>query len=152
MWTRLSAVQKAGIAVATVALSAAGAFGVVRAVGGDSGPSAATPAWQPVASAPAAAGSAPASAAVPSSGVQKRKITETEPIRFTSRTVKDNWLPKGVREPRTAGIDGVRTKTYEVTFVDGRETKRKLLKSVVTREPVPQVVAVGTNTGPDSSR
>jgi hypothetical protein len=153
-WTRLATAQKAGVVAAAVVLAVAGVSGVVLAVTDDPAtPPAATPAQQPAASAPAAAPSAPAPApaAGKSPGVQKRKVTETEPIKFTKRTVKDNWLPKGAREPRTAGIDGVRTKTYEVTLVDGRETKRKLLKSEVTREPVPEVVAIGTNTGPDDN-
>ncbi|WP_212989863.1 G5 domain-containing protein [Actinoplanes auranticolor] len=153
-WTRLATAQKAGVVAAAVVLAVAGVTGVVLAVTGDPAPPAATPAQQPAVSAPAAAATsapAPAPAAGKSPGVQKRKVTETEPIKFTKRTVKDNWLPKGAREPRTAGIDGVRTKTYEVTLVDGRETKRKLLKSEVTREPVPEVVAIGTNTGPDDN-
>ncbi len=45
---------------------------------------------------------------------------------------------------RTGGVDGVRTRTYEVTYVDGRETSRKLIKNEVTRKPVTEVVAVGT--------
>jgi pyruvate/2-oxoglutarate dehydrogenase complex dihydrolipoamide acyltransferase (E2) component len=144
-WTRLSTAQKAGVVVTAVVVPVAGVLAVIGAVGGDSAPPAATPERQPAASATAvpAAGKSP--------GVRKRTITETEPIAFKSRTVKDNWLPKGAREPRTAGIDGVRTRTYEVTLVDGRETKRKLLKSEVTREPVPEVVAIGTNTGPDDN-
>ena len=85
-----------------------------------------------------------------SSGVEKRTVTETKPIKFKSRTVKDNWLPKGEREQRTAGIDGVRTLTYAVTLVDGRETSRKLLKSEVTRKPVAEVIAVGTYETPDN--
>ncbi|MEU8231281.1 G5 domain-containing protein [Actinoplanes sp. NPDC048967] len=151
-WTRLGTAQKAGIIVAAVVVPVAGVLAVIGAIGGDSSAPAATPERQPAAAATAvASASAPAPAAGKSPGVRKRTITETEPIAFKSRTVKDNWLPKGTREPRTAGIDGVRTKTYEVTLVDGRETKRKLLKSEVTREPVPEVVAIGTNTGPDDN-
>jgi pyruvate/2-oxoglutarate dehydrogenase complex dihydrolipoamide acyltransferase (E2) component len=151
-WTRLGTAQKAGVIVAAVVVPVAGVLAVIGAVGGDSSAPAANPERQPAASATAvASASAPAPVAGKSPGVGKRTITETEPIAFKSRTVKDNWLPKGTREPRTAGIDGVRTKTYEVTLVDGRETKRKLLKSEVTREPVPEVVAVGTNTGPDDN-
>ncbi|MGW4948246.1 G5 domain-containing protein [Actinoplanes sp. NPDC004185] len=151
-WTRLGPAQKAGIVVAAVVVPVAAVLAVIGAAGGDSAPPAATPERQPAASAPAvASASAPAPVAGKSPGISKRKVTETEPIKFKSRTVKDNWLPKGTREPRTAGIDGVRTKTYEVTLVDGRETKRKLLKSEVTREAVPEVVAIGTNTGPDDN-
>ena len=160
-WTRLGNSQRAGVIVAALLLPVAGVFAVVGAVSGDSGPPAATPAQQPAGSAPAAvspasaASAAPPAPTTPATGkkgsTEKRRITETEPIAFESRTVKDVWLPEGTKEPRTEGIDGVRTKTYEITLVDGRETKRKLIKSEVTREPVPEVVAVGAATGPDDA-
>ena len=41
-------------------------------------------------------------------------------------------------------MNGVRTLTYEVTTTDGVRTARKLVKSTVTKQPVTQVVAVGT--------
>ena len=45
---------------------------------------------------------------------------------------------------KTQGVAGVRTRIYEVTFTNGVQTGRKLLRTVVTRAPVTKVVAVGT--------
>ncbi|WBB77364.1 G5 domain-containing protein [Micromonospora sp. WMMD882] len=80
----------------------------------------------------------------PSPVVRTRTVTSTETIRHGSRTVKDSSLAKGTRKVRTRGVDGVRTLTYQVTVTDGVQTGRKLVKSVVTRQPVTEVVAVGT--------
>ena len=48
----------------------------------------------------------------------------------------------------TAGVDGEKTTTFQVTFVDGREVGRKPLSSEVTREPVTEKVTVGTKKRP----
>jgi resuscitation-promoting factor RpfB len=43
-----------------------------------------------------------------------------------------------------AGVNGVKTLTYEVTTVDGVQTDKKLIGESVTTAPVTQVTAVGT--------
>jgi hypothetical protein len=53
-------------------------------------------------------------------------------------------MDEGTTEVRTAGVPGVRTRTYEVRYVDGVERSRRLVRDVVTRQPVTKVVAVGT--------
>jgi hypothetical protein len=109
-------------------------------------------AYQP---APAAAQQADATetpSAVPSespSTADSPRITtktkvETKSIAYATRTVKDSSLAKGVTKTRTKGVAGRRTLTYQVTFTDGRQTSKKLVKSVVTRKPVTKVVAVGS--------
>ncbi len=42
--------------------------------------------------------------------------------------------------------NGIRTLTYRVTLIGGRQVSRTLIKSMVTRKPVTMVVAVGTRT------
>jgi hypothetical protein len=73
-----------------------------------------------------------------------KTVTETRPIRFATRTVKDGMLAKGVTKTRTKGVPGLRTLTYKITLTADHETTRKLVKSVVTRKPVTKVIAVGT--------
>lgn len=82
-----------------------------------------------------------------------RVTTETEQatVRYGARTVKDASLAEGKRVVRTKGVNGVRTLTYEVTTSNGVRTARKLVTSVVTKQPVTQVVAVGTKK-PQSSK
>ncbi len=107
-------------------------------------PASATPSPSESASAPAD----PASSAVPlpsaTPNVTKQSVTETQAIPFGTKKVNDSTLAKGSTRVRTAGVDGVRSLTYEVTYTDGVQTGKVLVRSVVTRQPVTQVVAVGT--------
>lgn len=77
--------------------------------------------------------------------------TEQATVRYAEKTVKDASLAEGKRVVRTKGVNGVRTLTYEVTTTNGVRTSRKLVKSTVTKQPVTQVVAVGTKK-PQSSK
>lgn len=80
----------------------------------------------------------------PTPVVEVRTVTATERIGHGTRTVKDSSLTEGKRVVRTRGVDGTRTLTYQVTVTDGVQTGRKLVKSVVTRKPVTEVIVVGT--------
>ncbi len=83
--------------------------------------------------------------------VQVTTVREQATVRYGERTVKDSSLAEGKRVVRTKGVNGVRTLTYEVTTTDGVRTAKKLVKSAVTKQPVTQVVAVGTKK-PQSSK
>lgn len=83
--------------------------------------------------------------------VRTRTVTETQTVPFTTRTVKDPDLAKGTRKVRTRGVAGVRTLTYEVVYVDGEATTRRLVEQKVTRRPVTEVVAVGTRSSAPAS-
>jgi hypothetical protein len=76
--------------------------------------------------------------------VVKKTVTTTQKIAFTTRTVKDGSLAKGKKRTMAHGLSGLRTVTYEVTLTAGKQTAKKLIKSVVTRRPVQQVIAIGT--------
>ncbi|MEV1290090.1 G5 domain-containing protein [Micromonospora sp. NPDC049679] len=97
-----------------------------------------------------AAPTAIAGAAVPSPSVEatptieKRTVAEQQAVPFATKTVKDASLPKGTRKVRTPGVAGVKTATYEVTFTNGVQTGKKLVRQQVTKAPVTQVIAVGT--------
>lgn len=80
----------------------------------------------------------------PSPKVETRTETERQSIRYPVRLVKDPGLTEGKRVVRTRGVNGVRTLTYEVTLADGVPSGRRLVRSVITKPPVTQVVAVGT--------
>ncbi|MFC5927605.1 G5 domain-containing protein [Micromonospora vulcania] len=104
-----------------------------------------SPAPEPsVTSVPSTAASPTPSSAAAAPVVRVTTVTERAVIRHGERTVKDSSLAEGKRVVRTKGSDGVRTLTYEVTTTDGVRTGKKLVKSVVTKQPVTQVVAVGT--------
>ena len=71
-------------------------------------------------------------------------VTEVVAIPFTKQTVDDGALAKGKTVLRTAGRDGSKTVTWLVRTKGGVEVSRTVSGEVITREPVPEVTAVGT--------
>ena len=67
----------------------------------------------------------------------------TEPVLFEIVNQADPTLAKGQTKVLTAGQNGERTILTEVSVVDGQEVRR-VVESKVTKEPVSQVLAVGT--------
>ena len=67
----------------------------------------------------------------------------TEPVPFETVKQADPTLPKGQTKVLTAGQNGERTLLTEVSVVEGQEVRR-VVESKVTKEPVSQILAVGT--------
>ena len=67
----------------------------------------------------------------------------TEPVPFETVKQADPTLAKGQTKVLTAGQNGERTILTEVSVVDGQEVRR-VVESKVTKEPVSQILAVGT--------
>lgn len=73
-----------------------------------------------------------------------KQEVKTETIPFTYKEVKTNTLPYGTIKIKTAGSEGSKTITYSVTYVNGVETKREVISSVVTKAAENGVKYVGT--------
>ncbi len=69
----------------------------------------------------------------------------TEPIAFTSTTVKDATVAKGTQKVTTPGANGVKTSTFQIVTVDGVEESRTLVSQTDT-PATSQVTSVGTKT------
>jgi hypothetical protein len=82
--------------------------------------------------------------------VTTRTVAETRKIPYQTKRVADPQLVLGEERVQTPGLDGVQTLRYRVTYVDGRPTDRRLLKTEITRPPQPRVVAFGTRPGQDT--
>jgi resuscitation-promoting factor RpfB len=125
--------QAANHAVDNAATRAAEpAAGADRATPSSSAPSSSAPS----SSAPATTSASP--------GTEVRTVTETRSIPFGRRTVNDSSLPKGTTKVRTRGVAGLKRLTYQVTFVGGVQSGKTLLREDIVRQPVTEVVAVGT--------
>lgn len=74
----------------------------------------------------------------------KQTITQEEVVAKPIEEIKDADRDKGYREVRTTGQDGTRQVTYEIDVRNGQEIARKEIASVTTKEPVKEVVVVGT--------
>jgi len=81
----------------------------------------------------------------------KRTVVETKVIPFKKKTVLDSSVPKGERSITKRGVNGVRRLTYELTLVDGKQTAKRLVKQVVSTQPVTQITTVGTKVDEPSS-
>lgn len=73
-----------------------------------------------------------------------KTITETEAVPFESKTVESSSLNKGTTKITTVGVNGVKTRTIEITYIGDKETKRTTTKEEITTQPVTQVTTVGT--------
>jgi hypothetical protein len=86
---------------------------------------------------------APAQAAAPI--ITTSTVTETRPIPYRTRLVRDPSLPRGSRRVETPGIAGEQTLRWLVTRTDGKETGRELIDTTITRQPQHQVIAFGSD-------
>lgn len=116
------------------------------------GKASAVPSGEPAASATgkpsSAASSAPAAPATtpikPAPKVVTKNIVVIRSVPFKKKNVKDPELPQGEMAITTRGVKGVKRLTYAVTYTDGRETARRLVRQVITTQPVTQVSSIGT--------
>ncbi len=70
-------------------------------------------------------------------------VTVTQPIAAPLQTVTDNSLSFGTSATRQQGSAGTQVLTYQINTVNGVEVGRTLLQTVVTVQPVPQIIARG---------
>lgn len=64
----------------------------------------------------------------------------------------DASLPVGTEAVLSPGADGEMLCTAEVTYVNGEESGRRILTETVTRQPIPQIIGVGTAVREPSSQ
>ena len=60
----------------------------------------------------------------------------------------DPTLPVGTEAVLTPGSDGEMRCTAEITYLGGQESSRQVLSETVTRQPVAEIIAVGTGSAP----
>jgi uncharacterized protein YabE (DUF348 family) len=70
-------------------------------------------------------------------------VTETQAIPMPVQAVTDNSLSFGTTAVRQQGSPGTQVLTYQINTENGIEVGRTLLQTVVTVQPVPQIVARG---------
>ncbi|MDX6259437.1 MAG: hypothetical protein QOH84_1125 [Kribbellaceae bacterium] len=117
----------------------------------------ATPTPEPPSTAPAAPPSTPssppastASVAPPAPVVKSvpavvtKNVVVLRSVAFKKKNVRDPDRPEGEKAVTTRGVKGQKQLTYAVTYTDGRETARRLIREVVTLAPVAQITSIGT--------
>lgn len=86
--------------------------------------------------------------------VDVKTVTETSAIAHQTTKQNDDTLPQGVTKVKTKGVDGERTVTFAERFEDGTSVSKVQVKDEVTKQPVTEVVLVGTKkpTPPPATR
>lgn len=75
--------------------------------------------------------------------IDKKVKTVEEVIPFPEEQIQDANQPLSYKKITEPGTNGSKLVTYEITIRNGKEFKKKALKTVVTKEPVKQVAIVG---------
>ncbi len=78
--------------------------------------------------------------------VSEKLETEEETIPYERQVVRNESLPDGETRLIQLGKNGLKEITYRSDYEDGVEISHKLVKKVVIREAVPQIIMVGTQT------
>ena len=73
-----------------------------------------------------------------------RVVEETGEVPFETVTESDATLAQGSRKVVTEGVSGEILRVYRVVVLDGEEGERTLEAETIVREPVAEVIAVGT--------
>lgn len=82
-------------------------------------------------------------ASVNSNAERSNTVTDSETIPYATIYVEDPELEAGKTVIHTQGVSGHRTVSYKVKTKGGKEISREMIDSVITQEPVDQVVAKG---------
>jgi resuscitation-promoting factor RpfB len=80
--------------------------------------------------------------------VKVSDVTATTAIAHKRVETKDPNAFEGTTKVTRPGVDGQQVTTYRVTVTDGRETGRQTLNTKVSRQPVDELVSVGTKVKP----
>ncbi len=75
--------------------------------------------------------------------VEVRTETEQREIPFERTTVRDASVPAGETRLLEPGVTGVEETTYRVTFEDGVEAERQIVRRATLQEPRTEVILVG---------
>ena len=73
-----------------------------------------------------------------------KEVQEVEEIDYETTRKNDSSKEKGVEYTKVEGQKGEKITTYKITLVDGTEESREIVKEEVTKEPVTEVIGVGT--------
>lgn len=75
--------------------------------------------------------------------VEEKFRTETQTIPFELQTVRNESLPEGQQRLVQAGVNGEEELTYRTLLEDGVQTSESVVKTVILKDAVPQIVMVG---------
>lgn len=84
--------------------------------------------------------------------VKTETINQTKSIDFKTVINKDNTLLKSKNNISQKGVNGEKTITLNVTYENGKEVTRKVVKETLVKEPKSKIIVQGTMPGITYSR
>jgi uncharacterized protein YabE (DUF348 family) len=76
--------------------------------------------------------------------VKTKTIKEKESIAFKTVTKTDKDILKSISKVSQTGVKGEKTITIEITYEDGKEVSRKVIKETVVKKPKNKIIVKGT--------
>lgn len=76
--------------------------------------------------------------------ITTEEIKQTETIPYPVKEVYDDQLEVGVQTYLGDGVNGEKEVTYRITYTDGQQTNREAISERVTKEPVGDILYIGT--------
>ena len=76
--------------------------------------------------------------------VTYKEETKTETVDYSFEEDYDSSMEEGTSKVTQSGVEGEKTVTYKVKYVDGKEADREVISEKVTKEPVNQITTYGT--------
>ena len=84
--------------------------------------------------------------------VEVKEVTKVEPIPFETLSSFSRVQTHGTKKVLQKGVNGEKTVTYKVTLIDGKETSKQKLSSVITKKSIPCKVSIGSRGASVTSR
>ena len=82
--------------------------------------------------------------------VAYRDVTSTQAVAYATVTQKDSSLSSGTKKVKTQGRNGVKTTVTRQKLLNGNVVQNTVVKAEVTKQPVSEVVSVGTKSSGSS--
>lgn len=80
-----------------------------------------------------------------------RKETYEVDVAYKTKNVDDSSRFKGARYIEQEGVKGVNKITANVSYINGYESKREVIETVVVKKPVEEIIKVGTKAVPSGN-
>ena len=78
----------------------------------------------------------------------EKEVNVTEEIAYETKYEETDSLLKGDTKVQTAGVNGSKSVTYSISTQNGIEVQKTVVNTIVTKEPVTQVILKGTKVIP----
>ena len=82
----------------------------------------------------------------PAVSEEVKEVVQREPIPYPTLRKSSSELRSGSSKTVRAGINGEKQVTFRITYKDGVEVQREAISTKTIKNPVPEVIAVGSRT------